>query len=96
MREPGYLLKRFVCVRSCKYGAAAAFGAERRLRQFSELPQPFRFFGAVYVVSPLPFLTDCPPKYPCVLCGGESLSPAFFAKSAAAVPMAAAAFVVML
>ena len=67
-----------MCVRSCKYGAAAAFGAERRLRQFSELPQPFRSFGAVYVVSPLTIFNRLPAKVSLRVMRGRVALPRFF------------------
>ena len=79
MRKSGYLLRRSVYVRSCKYGIAAAFGAERRLRQFfGRIAAAFLMLWCCECGFPLTIHTDCPPKNPCVQRGGEAILPRFF------------------
>lgn len=95
MREPGYLLKRFVCpvlqVRGCgsfwrRKTAAAVFGTAAA----------FSILWCCICGFPLTIFNRLPAKVSLRVMRGRVALPRFFAKSAAAVPMAAAAFVVML
>ena len=95
MREPGYLLRRFVYVRSCKYGIAAAFGAERRLRQFSKTAAAFLILWCCVCGFPLTIFDRLPSREFLRDRGGVDSPLLYYENLPRRSFMAAAAFVVM-
>ena len=95
MRESGYLLRRFVYVRSCKYGIAAAFGAERRLRQFSKTAAAFLILWCCVCGFPLTIFDRLPSREFLRDRGGVDSPLLYYENLPRRSFMAAAAFVVM-
>ena len=95
MRESGYLLRRFVYVRSCKYGIAAAFGAERRLRQFSKSAAAFLILWCCVCGFPLTIFDRLPSREFLRDRGGVDSPLLYYENLPRRSFMAAAAFVVM-
>lgn len=98
MRKPGYLLRRLEC-QTLQVRGRAAFGAERRLRQFVSITAAaFLMIRCCICGFPLTiFLQIARQIVPaCIPRGEKKFFPLFYLNSAAAVCRAAAAFVVML
>ena len=79
MREPGYLLERFVCVLSCKYGAWQLLAQKDGCGSWTNC-RSFLILWCCICGFPLTIFDRLPAKVSLRVRGGEAILPRFFAE----------------